>query len=91
MGGEQAAQVLLQIEKASFKKRGEELDQKSENELLNKIINRYNKQTTPEYAAARMWVDEIIKPTDTRKWISAGIELANNNPIERFNVGVIQT
>ena len=91
MGGEQAAKVLLQIEKASLAKKGEEITAKKEKELLDKIINRYNKQTTPEYAASRLWVDEIINPTETRKWISTGIEIANNKPIERFNVGVLQT
>ena len=91
MGGEQAAKVLLQIEKASFKKRGEELSPEKEQELLDRIIDRYNSQTTPEYAASRLWVDEIINPGDTRTWISAGIEAANHAPVERFNVGVLQT
>ena len=91
MGGEQAAKVLLQIEKASLAKRGEEITPAKEEELLNKIIDRYNKQTTPEYAASRLWVDEIISPLDTRKWITTGIEAANNAPIEKYNVGVIQT
>ena len=91
MGGEQAAKVLLQIEKASLKKQGKELSPEEENELLSKIIERYNQQTTPEYAASRLWVDEIINPLDTRKWISAGIEIANNASIDPFNVGVIQT
>ena len=91
MGGEQAAKVLLQIEKASLKKAGKEINEADEKALLNKIIDRYNTQTTPEYAAARLWVDAIIDPTDTRDWISSGIEMANNNPIEKFNVGVLQT
>ena len=91
MGGEQAAKVLLQIEKASLKKAGKEIDEADEKALLNKIIDRYNTQTTPEYAAARIWVDAIIDPIDTRDWISSGIEMANNNPIEKFNVGVLQT
>ena len=91
MGGEQAAKVLLQIEKASLAKKGEEITPEKETELLNRIIDRYNKQTTPEYAASRLWVDEIINPLDTRKWITAGIEAANNAPIEKYNVGVIQT
>lgn len=91
MGGEQAAKVLLQIEKASLAKKGEEITAEKETELLDKIINRYNKQTTPEYAASRLWVDEIIDPIDTRKWISTGIEIANNAPVAKYNVGVIQT
>ena len=91
MGGEQAAKVLLQIEKASLAKTGEEITPEKEEELLNRIIDRYNRQTTPEYAASRLWVDEIIDPVDTRKWISTGIEIANNKKIKPFNVGVIQT
>lgn len=91
MGGEQAAKVLLQIEKASLAKNGEVITEEKEQELLSKIIDRYNKQTTPEYAASRLWVDEIIDPLDTRKWISAGIEMANNAPVAKYNVGVIQT
>ena len=91
MGGEQAAKVLLQIEKASRSKQGEEVSSEKENEILQNIIDRYNKQTTPEYAASRLWVDEIINPIDTRKWISTGIEMANHAPVEKYNVGVIQT
>jgi len=91
MGGEQAAQVLLQIEKASLAKKGEDITPEKEQELLQKIIDRYNKQTTPEYAASRLWVDEIINPLDTRKWISTGIEMANHAPVQKYNVGVIQT
>ncbi len=91
MGGEQAAKVLLQIEKASLAKTGEEITPEKEQALLDKIINRYNKQTTPEYAASRLWVDEIINPLDTRKWISAGIEMASSAPVEKYNVGVLQT
>ena len=82
---------LLQIEKASLAKNGEVITEEKEQALLSKIIDRYNKQTTPEYAASRLWVDEIIDPLDTRKWISAGIEMANNAPVAKYNVGVIQT
>lgn len=88
MGGEQAAKVLLSIEEASAR---EELSAEDKQALLDKITNRYNKQTTPEYAAARLWVDEIIDPIETRKWISMGIEAANHAPIEKdFNMGVLQ-
>ncbi|MXV38955.1 acyl-CoA carboxylase subunit beta [Flavobacteriaceae bacterium Ap0902] len=88
MGGEQAAKVLLSIEEASAR---EELSGEDKQKLLDKITDRYNKQTTPEYAAARLWVDEIIDPIETRKWISMGIEAADHAPIEKkFNLGVIQ-
>lgn len=91
MGGEQAAKVLLQIEKASLLKQGKEITPEDEKALLDKIISRYDEQTTPEYAASRLWVDAIIDPVKTRDWISTGIEVANNAPIEKFNVGVLQT
>ncbi|MCO4293771.1 acyl-CoA carboxylase subunit beta [Solitalea sp. MAHUQ-68] len=91
MGGSQAAKTLLQIQEASLKAKGEEITEEKEQKLLKEITDRYNNQTTPYYAAARLWVDEIIDPLDTRKWISMGIEAANHAPIERaFNVGVLQ-
>ncbi|WP_062057804.1 acyl-CoA carboxylase subunit beta [Aquimarina longa] len=91
MGGAQAAKVLLQIETASLKKKGEQLSEEDEKELFNKIKARYDKQTSPYYAAARIWTDAIIDPLDTRKWISMGIEAADHAPIEKkFNLGVVQ-
>ena len=91
MGGAQAAKVLVQIQTSSMKAKGEVVDSEKEQALYNQIKGRYDKQTTPQYAAARLWVDAIIDPLDTRQWISMGIEAANNAPIEKFNVGVIQT
>lgn len=92
MGGSQAAKTLLQIQTASLKKEGTEIDAKQQDALLMEITERYNEQTTPYYAAARLWVDGIIDPLDTRKVITMGIEAANQAPIEKpFNVGVIQT
>ncbi len=91
MGGSQAAKVLTQIQVSALKKRGEVADDKSEKELFEKIKSRYDEQTTPYYAAARLWVDEIIDPRTTRDWISMGIEMADHGKIETFNPGVIQT
>ncbi|MCH8555621.1 MAG: acyl-CoA carboxylase subunit beta [Schleiferiaceae bacterium] len=92
MGGDQAAKVLLQIEKARLKQLGEVIDPEKETELLNRIASKYETQTKPEYAAARLWYDAIIDPVDTRQWISMGIEMANHAPItEKFNLGIIQT
>ena len=91
MGGTQAAKVLTQIQIASRKAKGEPVDEKAETELFEKIKGRYDDQTTPYYAAARLWVDAIIDPRETRKVISMGIEAANNAPVEKFNPGVIQT
>lgn len=91
MGGAQAAKVLLQIEAASLKSKGEELTPEKENELFEKIKAKYDMQVSPYYAAARLWTDAIIDPLETRTWISMGIEAANHAPIEkRFNMGVIQ-
>ncbi|MDB5025412.1 MAG: acyl-CoA carboxylase subunit beta [Mucilaginibacter sp.] len=92
MGGSQAAKTLLQIQESGLKARGEEITRQKEQELLKEITDRYNSQTTPYYAAARLWVDGIIDPLETRKVISMGIEAANHAPIEKaFNVGIIQT
>jgi 3-methylcrotonyl-CoA carboxylase beta subunit len=92
MGGGQAAKVLVQMQAAGLKAKGEEVDAVKEAELLKQTTDRYNAQTTPYYAAARLWVDGIIDPLETRKVISMGIEAANHAPIEKqFNVGIIQT
>ncbi|MBD1261762.1 acyl-CoA carboxylase subunit beta [Maribacter polysiphoniae] len=91
MSGNSAAKVLLQIEKASLKKKGETITKEKEEALFNKIKERYDDQVSPYYAAARLWTDAIIDPLDTRKWISLGIEAANHAPIEKqFNMGVLQ-
>jgi acetyl-CoA carboxylase carboxyltransferase component len=92
MGGAQAAKVLLQIEVSSLKSKGEEITKEREEELYNKIKDRYDSQISPYYAASRLWLDAIIEPTDTRKWISMGIEAASHSPAEKlYNVGVLQT
>ena len=74
-----------------MKKKGTEPTEKEANDLYEKIKSRYDHQTSPYYAASRLWIDAIIDPVDTRKVISMTIEAANNAPIERFNPGVIQT
>lgn len=92
MGGAQAAKVLLQIEVASLKAKGEEITPAKEKEMFDTIKNKYDSQINPYYAASRLWIDAIIDPLETRKVISMGIEAANHAPIEkRYNVGVIQT
>lgn len=92
MSGASAAKTLLQIEVASLKAKGEEISKEKEDELYNRIKNKYDEQISPYYSAARLWTDAIINPTDTRKWVSMGIEAANHAPIEKpYNVGVIQT
>lgn len=92
MSGQSAAKTLLQIQTASKKAKGEEITQEEEQQLLSEITDRYNDQMSPYYSAARLWVDAIIDPLETRKVISQGIEAANHAPItKRYNVGVIQT
>lgn len=92
MGGEQAGKTLLQIQVSSLKKQGKKITPEVEKELLERIQKSYDEQTTPLYAAARLWVDNIIDPADTRQIISEGIRAADHAPIKkRFNVGAIQT
>ncbi len=91
MGGTQAAKVLTQIQVSSLEKRGEELSEEDKAEILQRIKSRYDKQTDVRYAAARLWVDEIIHPAATRARISEAIECADHNPvIPEFKTGVLQ-
>ncbi len=91
MGGEQAAKVITQIKVASLKKKNEEVDPEVEKKVFDEIKSKYDEQTTAFYAASRLWVDAIIDPRDTRKIISNALNAANHAPIERHNVGVLQT
>ena len=91
MGGAQAAKVLLQIQKSTLKAKGQEPTPEEEKALLDKITQRYDEQTSPYYAASRLWVDSVIDPVDTRRWVSMGIEMADHAKVEPFNVGVLQT
>lgn len=91
MSGASAGKTLLQIQEAALKAKGVEFSKEKEEELLKSIEEKYNEQLSPYYAAARLWVDGIINPNETRKVISLGIEAANQAPItERYNVGVLQ-
>ncbi|MEM7187392.1 MAG: carboxyl transferase domain-containing protein [Bacteroidota bacterium] len=91
MSGNSAAKVLLQIETATLKKEGKNISEEEEKKLYDKIKARYDEQISPYYAASRIWTDAVIDPMDTRKWISMGIEAANQAPIEKpFNMGVLQ-
>lgn len=91
MGGEQAAKTLLQIQVSTMKAKGKEVSAEEEKKLLDEIKGRYEKQTSPYYAASRLWIDAIIDPVDTRKFIAEGLKAASNNPeIKDFKTGVIQ-
>ncbi len=91
MGGAQAAKVLTQIQVSSLEAKGHKPDPEAEKKLYEQISSRYSEQTTPYYAAARLWVDAIIDPRDTRDFISKALQAADHAPIEPFNTGVLQT
>ena len=91
MSGASAAKTLLQIKVAALEAKGQKITPEEEATLLEDIKKIYEEQLSPYYAAARLWVDGIIDPLETRKVISMGIEAANHAPItRRYNVGVIQ-
>ena len=91
MSGAAAAKTLLQIQVATLKAKGEKITKENEDKLLKEITEKYDSQTSPYYAASRLWIDAIIDPLDTRKAISMGIEAANHNPIrEDYKLGVIR-
>ena len=91
MGGSQAANVLLQIEKVTAEKSGNSLNAKKEKELRESIQSNYDEKTEILHAASQLWVDAVIKPEETRSWISMGIDIANHAPSkEKFNMGILQ-
>lgn len=91
MGGDQAAKTLLQIQVAGMKAKGKEVSAEDEKALLDEIRSRYENQTSPYYAAARLWVDGLIDPAHTRSIVAQAIQAANQNPdMESFKTGVIQ-
>ncbi|MCX8489482.1 MAG: acyl-CoA carboxylase subunit beta [Cyclobacteriaceae bacterium] len=91
MSGASAAKTLLQIRVSTLKAQGKTISKEEEDLLLKEITDKYNEQLSPYYAASRLWVDGVIDPMETRKVIGMGIEAANHAPVEKFNVGVIQT
>jgi len=91
MSGASAAKTLLQIRVSTLKAQGKTISKEEEDLLLKEITDKYNEQLSPYYAASRLWVDGVIDPLETRKVIAMGIESANHAPVEKFNVGVIQT
>ena len=92
MGGNQASSVLLDIKLKQEEKSGHKFSDEDKKKLLNDILKSYDEKSTPLHAAARLWIDEIINPSQSREWISMCLEVANNNPeIPKFNPGIIQT
>lgn len=91
MGGNQASSVLLDIKLKQEEKSGHKFSEEEKKKLLNDILKSYDEKSTPVYASARLWVDEVIDPSKTREWISICLESVNQNPeIPKFNPGVIQ-
>ncbi|MEW6195903.1 MAG: acyl-CoA carboxylase subunit beta [Bacteroidota bacterium] len=92
MGSAQASSVLLDIRMKQMEKSGKVFTDSDKEKLLKEISQAYDEKNNPLYAAARLWIDEIIDPALTRECVSLSIEFTNNNPnILRFNPGVIQT
>lgn len=91
MGGEQASNTLLSIKVQQMEKGGEHISEAQQEKLLKEIQERYEREMDPLYGAARLWVDGIVDPVETRKIVSLGIEMASHNPdIPKFNPGVLQ-
>lgn len=92
MGGSQASSVLLDIKLKQAEKEGKIFSEAEKKKLLTEVVNSYEDASGCLYAAARLWVDEIIDPALTREYISMALEVTNNSPVtQKFNVGVIQT
>jgi acetyl-CoA carboxylase carboxyltransferase component len=91
MGGKQASETLLSIRLSQSAAKGKEIPKEEKEKLLKEISQTYDHEVDPFYGAARLHVDGIVDPADTRQIISRGIAMASNNPnIPAFNPGVIQ-
>jgi len=92
MGGKQASETLLSIRVQQMSAHGKEIPKEEQQKMLQEIADKYNSELDPLYAAARLWIDGIVDPIDTRRIISRSLEIASCNPnIPKFNPGVIQT
>jgi acetyl-CoA carboxylase carboxyltransferase component len=92
MGGDAAASTLAQIKIKQLERSGKKLDEAEQRELYNAVKNGYDEQTDPRYGAARLWVDKIIDPAETRDALIAALKAAALNPeVPEFKIGVLQT
>ena len=92
MGGAQAANTLVDIKVKQLERSGKKISENEKKELFESIKATYDNQTDPRYGAARLWIDEIIMPENTRRALIEALEIACNNPeMAKFNPGVIQT
>lgn len=92
MGGAQAANTLVDIKVRQLEKSGQKLSQKEKDELFESVKSTYEHQTDPKYGAARLWIDEIIQPANTRDILIEAFEVVSADPeIKPFTTGVLQT
>jgi acetyl-CoA carboxylase carboxyltransferase component len=92
MGGDQAAGTLVEIKIKQLERGGKKLNDEEKRALFNSVKSTYDEQTDPRYGAARLWIDKIIDPIETRSAIVQALEAAALNPdVAEFKVGVLQT
>ncbi len=92
MGGDQAASTLVEIKIKQLERGGKKLSEEEKKELFDSVKKSYDEQMDPRYGAARLWIDKIIDPLETREAITQALEAASLNPdVPEFKVGVLQT
>jgi acetyl-CoA carboxylase carboxyltransferase component len=92
MSGESAAGTLVEIKVKQLERGGKKLSDEEKKELYESVKRTYDEQTDRRYGAARLWIDKIIDPIDTRDAITEALEAAALNPdVATFKVGVLQT
>jgi len=92
MSGDAAAGTLVEIKVKQLERSGKKLSEEERKELFDSTRKTYEEQTDPRYGAARLWIDKIIDPADTRQAITQALEAASLNPdVAEFKVGVLQT
>src|SRR5256886_8466757 len=92
MSGDSAAGTLVEIKIKQLERTGKTLSEEERRELYECVKRSYDEQTDPRYGAARLWIDKIIDPIETRDAITQALEAAALNPdVPEFKVGVLQT
>ena len=92
MSGDAAAGTLVEIKVKQLERSGKKLSEEERKELFDSTKKTYEEQTDPRYGAARLWIDKIIDPMETRQAITQALEAASLNPdVPEFKVGVLQT
>ena len=92
MSGDSAAGTLVEIKMKQLERGGKKLSEGEKKELFDSVKKTYDEQTDPRYGAARLWIDKIIDPIETRQAITMALEAASLNPeVAEFKVGVLQT